>query len=655
METYPDSGPERLSWAATVLGLVLFVGVTVLARTATCHTLGAAVISSGVLVLMGLVAAGRARFARRQYEEEVQVREYREEHAGSDLFEGTDEALQVAARANKAYVRVFVPAFTVLLGAGLFALAYFLWKKWAGSEITPLPFRALRYAALAAGLFLYSILCGAYFVGVSREPYHRWLRPCGAWFFLTAAFLAVAVITLIAIAFHIGGDLVDVRVGRVLMLVLMALGVELLIGFIVEFYRPRSLREEERPLYESRLLALFTEPGGIARNVSASLDYQFGFQVSEAWFYRFLERAVLPLFLLMVVGMWLLTTIVVVRPDEQGVREWFGAVLRKDPLEPGLYFKLPWPFGRIYKFPVTRIQQIPVGYVPGGEKEPEEELTPEEEALQGDMTGRVIVWAKRHNRKEIPFIVASRPDATSGSESGEPTLGDMPVAVYYMSASIPVFFKVTDLYRYAYMHRNANKELEELATREVVRYLANVDFFDILTHGRASGGEELRERIQAAADRHELGIRIVFVGLQGLHPPVEVGKYFDDVVGAMEERHSLALEAESYSIRKVRDAEASGLDKVSQAKAYRNDRISVPKAEAERFQEQLTAYRAAPNLYVLRTFLDMLESEAPQMRMYLLSDRSSQRVIMFDLKQKLRPDLLDLNLEEESGAGRESK
>ena len=446
----------------------------------------------------------------------------------------------------------------------------------------------------------------------------------------------------------------------------MALGVELIIGFVVEFYRPRSPHEEERPLYESRLLALFTEPGGIARNVAASLDYQFGFRVSEAWFYRFLERAVLPLFVLLVAGMWLLSTVVVVRPDEQGVREWFGRVIRRKPLGPGLYFKLPWPFGRIYKFPVERVQQIPVGYVPGKKGEKEEELTPEEEALQGDMSGRVIVWAKRHNKKETPCIVAARREKASGesretmARPDESVPGDMPVPVYYMSASIPVFFKVTDLYKYAYLHRDANRELEELATREVVRYLANVDFFDILTRGRAEGGERLRKRIQAAADRHSLGIRIVFVGLQGLHPPVEVGKYFDEVVGAMEERHRMQLEAESYSIRKVRDAESQGIDAVSQAKAYKNDRISVPKAEAERFREQLLAYRAAPDLYVLRTFLDTLEKETKRMRMYLLSDRSSQRVIVFDLKEKLRPDLLDLNLEggesgSSSGSGQGSE
>ena len=47
---------------------------------------------------------------------------------------------------------------------------------------------------------------------------------------------------------------------------------ELVVNFIIEFYRPRSLGES-RPVFESQLLSLFTEPGGVLRNIASALDY----------------------------------------------------------------------------------------------------------------------------------------------------------------------------------------------------------------------------------------------------------------------------------------------------------------------------------------------------------------------------------------------
>ena len=76
---------------------------------------------------------------------------------------------------------------------------------------------------------------------------------------------------------------VDAYAARVIFWIFAVLGVEFITNFIIEFYRPRTMREA-RPIFESRLLALFTEPGGVMRNIASALDYQFGFQVPEPGF-----------------------------------------------------------------------------------------------------------------------------------------------------------------------------------------------------------------------------------------------------------------------------------------------------------------------------------------------------------------------------------
>ena len=115
--------------------------------------------------------------------------------------------------------------------------------------------------------------------------------------------------------------------------------------------------QERRPPYDSRLLGLFAEPQGVLRTIAATLDYQFGFEVSDTWFYRFMERAIVPLLLVQVVSLWLLTSLVVVDPDEVAFVERLGVPyvtaedqakgLQASLLHPGFYLKWPWPISRL--------------------------------------------------------------------------------------------------------------------------------------------------------------------------------------------------------------------------------------------------------------------------------------------------------------------
>jgi regulator of protease activity HflC (stomatin/prohibitin superfamily) len=424
------------------------------------------------------------------------------------------------------------------------------------------------------------------------------------------------------------------RAGRLGLALLMAFGVELLLNMIVELYRPRTPGEAERPLPESRLLTLVTEPGGLARNVAAALDYQFGFKVTDVWFYRFLERTVIPFSALALFLMWLMTGLIVVRPEQNGVLQRFGRVANPGaPLRPGLHLKWPWPIDTVYLFPVARVQEIPIGYVPGDAAASAEP--------GGDLSGRVMVWSKAHNKEESKFAVASRQAAD------RPPLGEelrvLPVDVSFLAASIPLYFRVTDLYANQFRHRDGGATLRALAHREVTLYLANVDFNAILSTGRGQGGEELRRRIQAAADHVGLGIEIVAVGLQGLHPPVEVGKEFDAVVAAMEEMHETVLKAGTGASRAILEREGADAAVLATAHSYRQRRVEVAHAEADRFAMQLKAYSASPEMFSLNAYLEIFQNEGRNVRKYILGGETGRKVYILNLEKKLRPDLLDLD------------
>ena len=304
--------PRNLSWAIIVIGLLLsFIGTYIL-NSANCSAMIPGVIAAWTTVVLGVLALARTHFALRQSVEERAAKEYRRTHGNNELFDDADEAVRMATRANAQFVKYFVPFFTVALGVLMLFIGLSIWFRWGRMEAFAVAPAPLPMAILAVCCCIGTLIAGSFFVGASRNPGCRWLRPPGAWLFLTGFLYLLSSIALFLEYFQKALLTIDITMARVGMVVILILAVELVLSFVVEFYRPRMPGEAERPLPESRVLALFTEPGGVARNVASSLDYQFGFQVSEAWFYRFLARTVVPLFMVMMLALWLQTCLVVI-------------------------------------------------------------------------------------------------------------------------------------------------------------------------------------------------------------------------------------------------------------------------------------------------------------------------------------------------------
>ena len=62
-----------------------------------------------------------------------------------------------------------------------------------------------------------------------------------------------------------------------------------------------------------------------------------------------------------------------------------------------------------------------------------------------------------------------------------------------LTVSVPVQFQITNLVDWAYNNEDAPALLEDLGTREVVRYLVGVDMNDIMSQGRQEAAQALAE------------------------------------------------------------------------------------------------------------------------------------------------------------------
>src|SRR5204863_9481838 len=126
------------------------------------------------------------------------------------------------------------------------------------------------------------------------------------------------------------------------------------------------------------------------------------------------------------------------------------------------------------------------------------------------------------------------------------------------------------------------------------------DYEHLLAEGRVDAGRLLRERVQRATDEQKLGVQIVFIGMQDIHPPTAVAPAYENVVGAAQEKAAKIHTAEGTRAERIPVAKAEAVRKVSEARSYRLARVSGRAASAAQFTNQLTAFKAAPTVYPRR-------------------------------------------------------
>jgi regulator of protease activity HflC (stomatin/prohibitin superfamily) len=352
-------------------------------------------------------------------------------------------------------------------------------------------------------------------------------------------------------------------------------------------------------------------------------------------------------------------------------------------LDPGLHIKWPWPIDIAYKYPTKRISEISIGFVP--------KIDPK----TGEQERKPLLWGEQHYEEEYHLLVASE---QIGAES---QAGTVPVSL--VIAAVPVQYRIKDLYSFIYNHNDPEKLLESICYRELTRFAASAKIEtdeqsdseqseqSLLGAGRAEAGRILTERIQNSVNEQGLGVEIVFVGLQGIHPPPELAADYQKVIGAVQKKQALILKAQAErnktlgpivgSVEKTEklyelwlkyqqaedanstqnieliakqldlsfeEAEGDIFKTLREAQSYAFKKAAIAGATGDRFAEQLKAYRAAPEIYIHEQRLAMLEKTLDGIRKYVVvADPNDTQVTIIDLQEKPTPSIYEEGIIEE--------
>ncbi len=610
----------RLAWIGSAGALILLIAVSLMSSLRGGNMLALAAVPFALSLLFALAAVVYGILAKSagREEEEKQLLAKRMESRALNV----EEDVRFTAGRTFANFTRFAPFVLALLGVLLTGAmlwqTYGVWKlRGSAAAMNGNP---VHTALIAAVMMMVALFAGAFFIGQSRTPGFRWLRPVGAW--MLAGFLTLAAVAISALFYANNIPQADQVCSKVFFWIFVVLGAEFAVNFVIEFYRPRT-SGESRPVFESQLLSLFTEPGGILRNIASALDYQFGFKVSGTWIYSFIERSFFPVLLLWAALFWGFSMIHEVGANQLGIREHFG---KADTalLSPGVYWTLPYPFGDIKTFSCSEIHRIVIGESAEG-------------AAQRAASG-VVLWTNNHGGAKEPFIVAVADPGNSGESS-----------ISFVNMAIPIEYRIRKdgIIKYAYENASPVKILSKIGEQAVVEYLSGASMNELMSFGRNKAEKALRSKIQQLADLNQLGLEIVRVGIMDAHPPVEkVAPAYQNVIAALEEKETEILKAKAYAETILPESRASAMEIISSARSAADKKRTVARAESERFRYQMLTFRAMPAMYKLNAKMELLEKEAADIRKYIVSSSLADEVYQLNFETRDRLDLVDIDTAE---------
>lgn len=654
--------PDVLSFAraarVALLGMLVqgVIGVVLLIYS----VLGADIAAQGAayLILCGLAVWVTLAVLFDQHRRE-RIEALEAEMLGTDggraasVFESAGEDLKVAGRRLQSMHAYLVPTVSLLLAVGLIVLAW--WRLRLGEpKVTIEEFTKVRPLergwAISLGLSIAVIgfIFGRYVSGMAKQKVWSNLRG-GAGQAVGASLLGL----LLALShlIDLGGSDWLLRVSLVVVPAFSGLlGIEIIVNFLLNLYRPRKPGEIPRPAFDSPILGFVSSPDRIASTLGGAVSYQFGVDVTGSWAYRLLSRAVLPLVLFGSLVVALMTAITVIAPNEQGLLMRGGRLVRT--LEPGIHFKLPWPFESVDRLDATGVRQLTLA-------------TPR----PGDEI-KAVLWTNDHGIKEGETFALVQPVVVGGAEAGAADLAKIAVEV-------PLLYRVANLRMFEDFAPPQMRDvlLKSIAKREMNAFFATLTEDQLLGQARAAASAELNNRIRAAFTKANTGVEVVFCGIESVHPDKDVAPKFEEVVksqqqyeqlveigqaeaitvlttavGSLELARSIAAEidtltgmqgnADAAAIRAqeqkietlISGAGGKAAAMLARARADRWTKSMTERGRAESMEGRLAAYQANPSLFKARLYFEMLIDALKESRLYVTADTIPDLRIQLDLK-----------------------
>ncbi len=379
-----------------------------------------------------------------------------------------------------------------------------------------------------------------------------------------------------------------------LAILLVVIACEVALRVAAAPFLPAAGLAEARGLADSAIAGLVLPRLGAGGGGGTELKERFGIDLSQSWALGFVRRASGPLFLVLLLGAWLLSGVTALSLQERGVYERLGAPVAV--LKSGLHVHLPYPFGIVRRLDSGAVRELAIGL----QSDAAQPAAPLPARLMADATDTRTfdrVWRLDHAADALYIVPGDGGDATAR-------------AAQVLNSDVRVFYRIglDDAAARASLYHLTRPEdsVRLVARRHLARVFATRPLMAAIGEDRSQLGAAVRAAVQADLDATSSGLEILAVTIDSIHPPAKAAAAYHGVqeAGIISERNVADARRNAIGDRSDKAIEASNIRANGVWKAA--NLLSVARVDATLFAGDAAAWQLAPEALALERWLHVL-------------------------------------------------
>ncbi|MFT4068344.1 FtsH protease activity modulator HflK [Paraburkholderia sp.] len=130
---------------------------------------------------------------------------------------------------------------------------------------------------------------------------------------------------------------------------------------------------------------------------------------------------------------------------------------------------------------------------------------------------------------------------------------------------------------------------------------------EVLDQDHETLRQQLMASIQQSLDQHQSGLAVTGVTIQSVQVPEQVQSAFDEAARVHDENERAKRDAQAYAADLLPRAQADVARQIEDAKTYSENTVAQAQAEAERFRQVYAQYSKAPDVVRFRLYMETMQ------------------------------------------------
>lgn len=323
-------------------------------------------------------------------------------------------------------------------------------------------------------------------------------------------------------------------------------------------------------------------------SVLSFLENNTGITMRGLWSMKLIKQIVPYTVIAVAALFWISTGIVQVESYQEAAVYRMG-VLQPETLKPGIHLTLPAPFDKVEYYDTQKVNKVSIGYV-----------------AKEDMDN---LWTGTHGSSEHKLLLGD------GNE--------------LVSINLKIEYKINDLHTYITKSSAPASVLEAHAYDLITQRVIVTNLETLLAVDRGAFTSEFKEDLVENIEKHNIGIEIVSVVMESIHPPLDIANIYQGVIGAEIEAEETVKRAEDAAEVTLTNANSVKEETINKAKAESYAKVAAATSSVSEFMASVEADNENRDAYRYYKYLDAISQSYGKSNLILVGDGVDSSKIYF--------------------------